>query len=66
VRATPLAVLLLLGACSGPGLNDRQKDEVSDIASAEAADVVSESSRISELESRVDDLESRVDEISSD
>jgi len=66
VRRAVLAALLLLGACSGPGLNDRQRDEVSDIASTEAHDAISENDRINDLESRVDELESRVEEIASD
>lgn len=66
MRLLAVATLLLLGACSGPGLNDRQRDEVSDIASTEAHDAISENERINDLESRVDELESRVDEIGSD
>lgn len=58
MRAIGFAVLLLLGGC---GLNDHQKDEVSDIASAEAYDAISEADRINDLENRIDDLEARLD-----
>ncbi len=49
--------IVLLAACDGPGLSDRQRDQVSDISSESADLVVSEHERISELEARVAQLE---------
>ncbi len=62
MRIFVVASLLLLASCSKPGLNDRQLDEVSDAASAEAHDAVAESARVNELESRIEALESRLDD----
>lgn len=41
-----------------PGLNDKQKDQVRDIAADVAPD--DQSARILELEARIDDIESRL------
>lgn len=59
-----LALVLLVFACNydGSKLSDRQRDEVSEIASAEAYDAISEDSRIAELESRIEALEHRLAE----
>ncbi|ATQ42333.1 hypothetical protein [Caulobacter mirabilis] len=65
MRAILLAALIFLGGCGGPKLSDRQRDEVSDIASAEAHDAMSDSSKVSELEGRIDDLEARLEELES-
>jgi hypothetical protein len=47
---------LLLGSCDGPGLSDKQRDEVEDIADAVAGD----NDKINELESRISEVESRL------
>lgn len=59
MRTSVLFALLAVGGCT---LNDNQRDEVSEIASAEARDAVAESQRVQELEERIDDLEYRLDQ----
>ncbi|MCC7267723.1 MAG: hypothetical protein IT546_10345 [Caulobacteraceae bacterium] len=58
-----LVVFIGLSACSPPekGLTSQERDQVSDIASAEAHDLLG--SRVSELESQNADLESRIEEL---
>lgn len=55
-----LAAVLLLGSCDGPGLSDKQKDEVGDIAGDVADDSVSDNDKVRELESRVAAIEQRL------
>lgn len=52
--------ILLLGSCSGPGLSEKQKDEVGDIAGDVAGDVISDSDKVREIESRLDAIEQRL------
>ncbi len=65
MRLLLLVALLFVAGCGGPKLSDRQRDEVSDIASAEAHDAIGDSAKVSELEGRIDDLEARIDELES-
>lgn len=51
--------VLALAACGQPGLNERQQDEVVDIASDTAQDTLDQSARIAELEARLEELERR-------
>lgn len=48
--------LLLLGSCEGPGLTDRQRDEVDDIADA----AVSDNEKVKQLDERVSALEQKL------
>lgn len=59
MRFALLAATLVLSGCT---LNDNQRDEVSEIASAEAHDAVAQSQRLQELEDRITDLEDRLDQ----
>ena len=59
MRTSVLFALLAVGGCT---LNDNQRDEVSEIASAEARDAVAESQRVQYLEERIDDIEYRLDQ----
>lgn len=55
---TELLILasLALGSCAGPGLSEKQRDEVSSIASDEVGD----SQAVSDLRSRVEAIESKL------
>lgn len=53
-----LALVLFLGSCDGPGLSDKQRDEVGDIAGDEAGDAISDDDKIRNLESRIEAIES--------
>jgi hypothetical protein len=54
-----IAGALLLGSCDiQQGLNDKQKDEVSDIASAEADDALG--GKVRDLDDRVTAIEQRL------
>lgn len=55
-----LAAALLLGSCAGPALSEKQREEVSDIASDEIADGINDSAKVSELEARVEALEQKL------
>ncbi len=55
-----IGVSLALAGCDGIALNDRQRDEVGDIAGDVAYDAVSEHEKIKELEARIEQLEQRV------
>jgi len=55
-----IAAALALGSCAGPGLTDKQKDEVGDIAGDVAADVVGESDQFLALKSRVEEIEQKL------
>lgn len=52
--------VLLLASCDGPGLSNKQRDEVGDIAGDVAGDVVSDDSKVRDLESRVEAIEQRL------
>jgi hypothetical protein len=47
---------LTLGSCDGPGLSEKQRDEVSDIAGDGAVDP----EEFRKLESRVEEIESKL------
>lgn len=51
-----IAAGLLLGSCDGPGLSQKQHDEVTDICD----DSIGDSDAVSSLEGRVSELESRL------
>jgi polyhydroxyalkanoate synthesis regulator phasin len=51
---------LALGSCGGPKLSQNQREEVSDIAEAEALDAIPGSSKIQELEERIAALEEKL------
>jgi hypothetical protein len=53
-----LASLLLLGSCGdGNQFNDKERDEIEDIAGDTAYDTVPEHEKVKELESRIEALE---------
>lgn len=52
-----LTPIILIG-CSGPAFNDRERDEISDIA----GDVSADPDEVEALKSRVADLEQRLDD----
>lgn len=54
------ALALAFASLTGCGLNDKQRDEVEDIASDVASDQITDSEEISELEARVAELETRL------
>lgn len=56
-----LGMVLALGSCAGPGLSDKQRDEVEDIASSVAGDTVNDSDKVRDLENRIANLEGRLD-----
>ena len=62
-RVSALLFVLLIMGCDATSLNDRQRDEVGDIAEDIAYDsayeVVNEHEKIKELESRIETLEAR-------
>jgi hypothetical protein len=49
---------LSLGSCAGPGLSDRQREQVTDIAEDQADALVS--NRVSDLDSRLSAVEARL------
>jgi hypothetical protein len=51
-----IAGCLLLGSCDGPGLSDRQREEVDDIAEASVA----ESDAMVSVRDRLDRIEQRL------
>jgi len=51
-----ISAALLLSSCDGPGLSEKQRDEVSDIASAE----VSDSDAMVSLRDRVQAIEDKL------
>ena len=53
-----IAGALLMGSCDGPSLTEKQRDEVSDIASAEADD--SFGGKVRDLDERVSAIEQRL------
>lgn len=55
-----IAAVLLLGSCDGPGLSNKQRDEVGDIAGDVAGDVVADDDKVRELERRIDAIEQRL------
>lgn len=59
MRYAAILSALALAACDQPGLNERQQDEVVDLASDAAQDTLDQSARIAELEARIEELESR-------
>jgi hypothetical protein len=52
-----LATALLLGSCDGPAFNEKERDEILDIASDEAVDP----DEFANLQRRVEEIESRLD-----
>lgn len=58
-RIILISIAILLAGCDRAALNDRQRDEIGDIAGDVAYDVLSEHEKIRELERRVEQLESR-------
>lgn len=53
-----LVSLLLLGSCgNGNQFNDKERDEIEDLAGDTAYDTVLEHEKIQELESRLEELE---------
>lgn len=56
-----IAAALALGSCAGPGLTDKQKDEVGDIAGDVATDAVGESDPFLELQGRVEAIEEKLE-----
>lgn len=55
------AAILVLGSCSGPGLSDKQRDEVGDIAGDAVGDAIADSDKVREIEARLDAIEQRLD-----
>jgi hypothetical protein len=55
-----LVAVLLLGSCDGPGLSNKQRDEVGDIAGDVAGDVVTDDEKVRELERRIEAIEQRL------
>lgn len=55
-----LAAILALGSCAGPGLSDKQKDEVGDIAGDVAGDVIADDDTVRNLDSRITAIEQRL------
>lgn len=54
-----LVALLLLGSCgNGNQFNDKERDEIEDLAGDVAYDTVLEHEKIEEMESRLEELES--------
>lgn len=58
-----LGALLLLGSCgNGNQFNDKERDEIEDLAGDIAFDTVLEHEKITELESRIEELERKVEQ----
>lgn len=55
-----LVSLFLLCSCDGPGLTDKQRDEVGDIAGDVAGDVVADDDKVRELEGRIEAIEQQL------
>lgn len=55
-----VAAVLLLGSCEGPGLSNKQRDEVGDIAGDVAGDVIADDEKVRELERRIVAIEQRI------
>lgn len=55
-----LILTLLLAGCSGPGLNDKQKTEVTDIATDVASDTEADSSVLDDHEDQIAALEEKL------
>ena len=55
-----LVSLFLLNSCDGPGLSDKQRDEVGDIAGDVVGDVIADDDKVRELEGRIEAIEQQL------
>ena len=55
-----IVAALLLGSCDGPGLSNKQRDEVGDIAGDVAGDAIADDDKVRELEDRITAIEQRL------
>ena len=55
-----LAGALCLGSCDRPAFNQKQHDEITDIADASAEQAIADSDKVGEIEARLDAIENKL------